>query len=451
MSSTIKAKAGGYRFVDTKVGTFAYTFSDSHDYGFSSFLGGINDWDSEPTSIAGIRVVPWGRMNNLPNAIRSVMEQNNLGPGVLRKKIGLIYGQGAVLYRWVIENGERTQQWLEDADIQKWLDSWNYRNYIRNCLVEYTHMEGVFTKYISGKSIRIGKPWIAELECIPSKDIRMVWPTSDKMRLEDVSQFLVGDYDRFKNYELYKRFDKYNPTSTEVGIDYSSMRSFGRNMYSISSFFGSIPWMNNANDLADIVNVLNHNIIGAAYMVHEPAAYWEEKRNMIRIMDETLDDSEVEKKIDQLRDDITKRIAEVMSGKRNVGKFFTCVDFVDELGHAQTWKIEPIEMNIDKFIEAQVNVSKIADSATTSGMGLFPSLSGIIIDGKSDSGSQMLYALKIFYGSDTQIPEEIALQGINDAIRINFPKKQGIFLGMYRQMIQKEDNVSAGDRAANQV
>ena len=39
----------------------------------------------------------------------------------------------------------------------------------------------------------------------------------------------------------------------------------------------------------------------------------------------------------------------------------------------------------------------------------------IIIDGKSDSGSQMLYALKIFYGADTQIPEDIVLEALNDA------------------------------------
>ena len=71
--------------------------------------------------------------------------------------------------------------------------------------------------------------------------------------------------------------------------------------------------------------------------------------------------------------------------------------------------------------------------------------------GKGDSGSQMLYALKIFYGADTQIPEDIALEAINDAIRINFPQKKGIFLGMYRKVINKEDSVSTKDRVTNQV
>ena len=139
-----------------------------------------------------------------------------------------------------------------------------------------------------------------------------------------------------------------------------------------------------------------------------------------------------------------------MAGKKNVGKFFTCVDFMDDQGHAQSWKIEPIEMNIDKYIDAQAKISRIADSSTTSGFGLSPALSNIIIDGKSDSGSQMLYALKIFYASDTQIPEEIALEAINDAIRINFPNKKDIFLGIYRKAINKEDNVAASKRLTNQ-
>ena len=139
-----------------------------------------------------------------------------------------------------------------------------------------------------------------------------------------------------------------------------------------------------------------------------------------------------------------------MAGKENAGKFFTCVDFVDEMGHEQSWKIEPIELNLDKYIEAQKAISKMADSATTSAMGLNPSLSNIIIDGKSDSGSQMLYALKIFYGADTVIPEQIVLEALNDALRINFPEKRDLYFGFYHKTIQKEDNVSAGDRMTNQ-
>jgi hypothetical protein len=208
--------------------------------------------------------------------------------------------------------------------------------------------------------------------------------------------------------------------------------------------------MQDANDIPEIVRALNDNVIAAAYIVHEPQAYWQEKRMQIEQDYPEWQDSEVEKKLNQLRDQVTTQIADVMAGKENAGKFFTCVDFVDEMGHEQSWKIEPIELNLDKYIEAQKAISKMADSATTSAMGLNPSLSNIIIDGKSDSGSQMLYALKIFYGADTVIPEQIVLEALNDALRINFPEKRDLYFGFYHKTIQKEDNVSAGDRMTNQ-
>jgi hypothetical protein len=286
---------------------------------------------------------------------------------------------------------------------------------------------------------------------MPSADCRFVWPDPNRTpELEDITQILVGDMERWRQLQIFPRFDKWHPANHEAAVQYHALRSFGRNIYAISSFHGSIPWMQDANDIPEIVRALNDNVIAAAYIVHEPQAYWQEKRMQIEQDYPEWQDSEVEKKLNQLRDQVTTQIADVMAGKENAGKFFTCVDFVDEMGHEQSWKIEPIELNLDKYIEAQKAISKMADSATTSAMGLNPSLSNIIIDGKSDSGSQMLYALKIFYGADTVIPEQIVLEALNDALRINFPEKRDLYFGFYHKTIQKEDNVSAGDRMTNQ-
>ena len=46
-------------------------------------------------------------------------------------------------------------------------------------------------------------------------------------------------------------------------------------------------------------------------------------------------DAQVSKKLETLRDQITLQIADVMAGKENAGKFFTCVDFVDDQGNQQ--------------------------------------------------------------------------------------------------------------------
>lgn len=443
---------GKFSFVDTVAGQYAIHMDWSGAMSQFFDLGGEN-WDGDPVSVAGERVVPWGKDNNLPNAIRNLLERNNLGPGILDRKTGLLYGQGPALYRIAIENNERVQQWVEDAEIQDWLESWDYRAFVRAALVEYTHLNGVFVKYRMGRGVRIGRSWVAGLDCLHSQECRLVWPANDSRRIEDVTHVLTGDFDAFRSrtFRRYPVFDKWNPSRHETAIRYHSMRSFGRNLYAISCFYGSVPWLENANDLPRIIRHLNENMIAAAYIVHAPGEYWNEKKDLVRELHPDWTEEQVQREMSKLKDELTQTIADVMAGKANAGKFFSCVDFTDPQGNLQSWKIEPIEMNIDKYIDAQAKISRIADSSTTSGFGLSPALANIIIDGKSDSGSQMLYALKIFYGADTQIAEDIALEAVNDAIRINFPDKKGIFLGLYRKVINKEDNVSAGDRASNQV
>lgn len=444
-------RIGQFAFCDTRAGQFALALTRDADYPLMPDWSG-RDWDRDPTMVAGVRVVPWGAGNDLPELVRNLLERNNLGPGILERKTGLLYGQGPMLCSYETSGGEVHRVWREDREVQQWLDGWDYRGYVRNCLVEYTHLNGHFTKYVMGKGVRIGRQWVARLECLPSADVRMVWPESDLPQPEQVNRFLVGDFGSYRSrtFRLYPRFDKWNPRH-EAAVQYHNLRSFGRNFYSISCFHGSIPWLQNANDLPEIIRHLNENLIAAAYIVHMPAGYLTAKRDALIELHPEWDETALQKAIDELRDQVTQTIAEVMAGGSNAGKFFQCVDFTDMDGHPQTWKIEPIEMNIDKYIDAQVKISRIADSSTTSGFGLSPALANLIIDGKSDSGSQMLYALKIFYGADSTIPEEIALEALNDALHINFPHKRDLFFGLYRKAIQKEDNVSAGDRVTNNL
>lgn len=446
-------KIGDFHFVPTEVGTYAVRMEGGLNDTFERFLSfDPTSWDMDPVTVAGVRVVPWGADNNLPKNIRRILEKNNLAPGILDRKLGLIYGQGPMLYTLDVQENERVQNWIQDEEIQDWLDSWDYRGFIRHMLMEYNHLKGCFVKYHSGKAVRLGKPWIHSLECVPSADCRLVWPKNDSRNV-DIEDIMVGDFDAYTNpsYKLYPVFDKWHPARHEVAMKYHSMRSFGRNFYSISSFYGSVPWMADANALPEIIAYLNNNMIAAAYIVHVPQGYWQEKRNVIVDKHPDFTEAQITCMLDDVKETLAKQIAEVMAGKNNAGKFFMCVDFIDLDGHEQSWKIEPIEMNIDKYIDALAKISRIADSSTTSGLGLNPALANIIIDGKGDSGSQMLYALKLFYGADTQIPEDIALEAINDAIRINFPQKKGVFIGLYRKVINKEDNVTAGERATNQV
>lgn len=319
----IKKKIGHFNFVDTVAGQYAINMNWSQEMS-QFFNGDSKNWDGDPTNVAGVRVVPWGPDNNMPNAIRNLLEKNNLGPGILDRKTGLLYGQGPLLYRLNIVDNERVQEWLVDDEIQEWLDSWDYRKYIRDVLVEYTHMNGQFTKYYMGKGVRIGRPWVNRLECLHSGECRLVWPENDSRRLEDVTAYLTGDFDsyRSRSFLKYPAFDKWQPSKYETAIKYHCMRSFGRNMYAISCFYGSVPWLENANNLPEIIRHLNENMIAAAYVVHSPQEYWTQKEQQIREMNQEWTDAQVYKEIERLRDEVTKTIANVMAGQKNAGKFF---------------------------------------------------------------------------------------------------------------------------------
>lgn len=62
----IKEKIGGFRFVDAGVGTYAINMSLGNNELSSFFNGSSSNWDGDPVTIAGVRVVPWGIDNNLP-------------------------------------------------------------------------------------------------------------------------------------------------------------------------------------------------------------------------------------------------------------------------------------------------------------------------------------------------------------------------------------------------
>jgi hypothetical protein len=105
-------------------------------------------------------------------------------------------------------------------------------------------------------------------------------------------------------------------------------------------------------------------------------------------------------------------------------------------------------MKVKEFTDSQINISDKADSAITSSMGLHPSLSNIIINGKLASGSEMLYAYKLFLATETKIVEKKALEVMNMVKQLFFPNVPGKF-GFYHDIVKREEDISPGERTIN--
>lgn len=407
-----------------------------------------------PMSVGGERIVPFGFDNRLPVRLRDILDENNLAPGVLERQFGLIYGQGPFLYQLAYESGEIVRKWIRDPDVEKWLSGWDLTGYIKGALSDYLHLKGFFhTTYLT-RGHRIGrKPRIAFLKHIPAKNARLEW--TDTRDIRDVGHILVGDFEHdctTTGIRKYPVHDRQDPGRYAYSASYNHTYSFGRDFYSIPQFWGALRWIVRGSEIPTIFKYVTDNGLNLAYHIHSPQGYWDSKREYLRRIhpEWASDDAKIEEEIRLMTDRFLKNLTEVLSGKENAGKFFHTVDVIDETtGKPVTWSIEPIDQKIKDFVESQLKIAEASVSAITSGMGLHPSLSNIMVNGKLASGSEMLYAFKLFLSSDTEIPESTVLEPVNQAIAFNFPEKN-LRIGFYHRSVKTEEATPTDDRIKNE-
>lgn len=434
-----------------------YTISMSHgrDDAWSSQLLSINNsWESDPALVMGKKIVPYGHNNDLPTIIRRIMDNSNIGPGILERKIGLQYGEGPFIYREIIEEDSRTRKPVNHPEIEQWLRSWDFDRYLEIITTEFMYTKGFYTRWYRNKGPRIGgKARIVKLEPVLNTWARLEWPEHPEKRLENVKNIYVGDFENnclHSGLAVYPAFDKKDPFNNRVSMSYHNLYSFSRSFYPVPAFYGTLKWLATASEIPDIIKYLTDNGISAAFHIHSPQGYWDDKRQKLAERYDQETDAQIDKRLKDVKEELFRAIAGALSGKENAGKFIETVDFYDDESNLCQWKIEPIDQKIKDFIEAQIKVSEKADSAATSGMGLNPALANIITNNSFSGGSQQLYAAKFHVLTDVNIPERIIFEAINQAIEINWPGS-GLKMGFYRKVIMKEDEVSPAARVANQV
>lgn len=319
-------------------------------------------------------------------------------------------------------------------------------------MTEYKYLKGFFVRRYLNRGPRINRAAkVAKLDVIPATDARLEFARS--RRLEDVKHIYVGDFENDCTYTGITTYPVYNaddPFRHGVCMSYHNSYSFARNFYSVPSYYGTLKWIMRSSDIPEIIKYLTDNGISVAYHVHSPSGYWEQKKTILEEKFPAASEAEISQKLDELKDETFRMMGEVLAGKKNVGKFIDTVDFYDDGGNLCSWKIEPIDQKVKDFIDAQLKIAEKADSATTSGLGLHPSLSNIIVGGQLSSGSQMLYALKLYLASDTTIPEEVVFEPVNQAIRDNFPDRD-IKVGFYHRIVMAEDGVNPEARVKENI
>ena len=436
-------------FADNKVHTFEITGRERTANDSSSI--NYSDWTRNTVNIGDWQVIPFGPDNDLPLEIQETIFSNHLAPRILTKKQMLLWGQGPMLYEQETDGTNYIKKPVINDAIQDWLDSIDYETTLLSAIKDYYYVDGCFHKVFTDRGARIGAGSnIASIDPITATECRLCFKKSNKTKIP--THIMVADWSngKAKEYKVYPLFDTKNQGIAPVTIAYSKFASFGVKFYSIPDLYGSMEWIKRSNAIPYVIKALTNNSLNIKWHITSPGKYWDAKEKILK--DNAKNAGRVYKpqELEDLKTEILKKISDLLSGVDNVGKFWHNEKVIEIVGAKQiehNWEIKPIEQKTKDFVESQIKIATHSDFATVAGLGLHSALANVGADGKSDSGSEQLYAHQTHKLTELDIPEMIVCKTFNQIIKQKFKTK--IKLGFYHTTIQREEDKSPKNRMKN--
>ncbi len=442
-------RSGNFGFVDNGAGEI-YTFSlNSRGQGWQphSFMlrGSSSSFGYKYMNVNGTPIIPFGDDNNLPGRVCRLLEKFYAGEGIMGKKAGLQWGEGPRLYTDAVDsNNIFYRAWTVDDEIIAELKATDYLTQMHRCLIDLCHLEGFWVKFTRSRGSRIGKGRIALVEHVPAGKVRYVYAGDDQLP----THAMVADWpvaDPATSY-IYPLFDPRDPLKYPVALAYYNIYSYGHDHYSVPRFIGAFDWLELAGTLAPLLAAYNENSSAISKHIESPQSYWDRAEERIKDYCQRTGIAYQASMLENFKDEAMEKFAASMTGKENAGKFLHTSQFWNaEADKFEGWKITPIDNKLKEYIEAQIIICKKSEAAATSGFGLDPSLSNLILDTKLGSGSEKLYALKVYNATETSVPDMVLCKPFQQFIDTNHPGTN-IKIGLYRTVVEAEKNVNPENR-----
>lgn len=402
------------------------------------------------------RIFPWGSNDNIPDVIKKAVQENSTAPGMLEKKFMMIWGKGPFLYREFIKDGEIVRELAEDPEVKAWLDTWPYEDYLMKCAIDYEYIKGHFTKYYRNRASRIGEPAkIAKLEHMLSKGFRLACLASDvdsKPTHLAQTDFNTNKLDSILNLKVYPKFNPADPFKYPTSANYSNQYTFNDEFYSTPPLFGSLEWLRRSTATPIIFKALSKNSINIKYHVESPQEFWDREEKRIKDNCVARGENYEDSMLVEYRKSFMKELLKVLASEENTGKVWHTRKIIEVNGSniiEHGWKINVIDQKIKDFVQAQIAISQRADRAISTNITMHGSISNIGDQGKSDSGSEQLYAYINFVNSSVDVPEMVIMKDMNYALKVNFPNK-GLKMGFVQITTKREQDVTPSQRLKNQ-
>lgn len=442
-------RIGNFGFVDNGAGEI-YSFSmNAKGSGWSPstymLRGSTLSFGYRYINVNGTPIIPYGPGNDMPGKVRGLLENFYAGEGIMGKKAGLQWGEGPRLYRDAVD-GQNIfyRAWTVDDEITADLKSTDYLTQMHRCLIDLVHLEGFWVKFIRSRGARIGSGRIATVEHVPAGKVRFVYPGENKLPV----QAMVADWPAASpdTSHIYPLFDPRDPLKYPVSLAYYNIYSYNHDHYSVPRFIGAFDWLELAGTLAPLLAAYNENAAAISKHIKSPQSYWDRAEERIKDVCRTKNIPYKAEMLEDFKDEAMEKFATSMSGKANAGKFLHTSDYWNPEANAfEGWEIVTIDNKVKDYIDAQVAICKKSEAAATSGFGLDPSLSNLILDTKLGSGSEKLYALKVYNATETAVPDMILCKPFQTFIDVNHPGTD-IKIGLYRTVVSAEQNVNPENR-----
>lgn len=434
-------------------------------------------------SVNGYQVCMRGVNNNLCDEVTTEIKQNRLLPRLYSKEIKMLYGNGPCAYMQTVEGGKMKREYTALPEWDEWLNSWQERGmettaqeFAKTNIKNFYYFGDFFCKFRFARGKRLGMMPVAGIEPLENKHCRLATTRQDiayeQISYSDFRHIAVGRWSYgLGNYKIYPKFalsevDNYLYAAVSHHREKSVDEFYGVN----ETHQGARPYILGSNSTATYINSFLRNSLAAKIHIVIPNAWVVSKRSQLTKL---CEENKLRKSKDkdlvkyngieigtEYRESLLveymrlelRKIGDYLSGAENQGKAYSSISFMDASGHEQQWKIETIDLKYKEYIDSLIAYDKRTEEALLSSVGLDASISAVSKDGViSKSGSDSYYNYLIYIMSLTP-EDEICAEPFNIALKLNFPNlyKQGYRIGFYREVPQRQEDISPKDRLNNQ-
>ena len=434
-------------------------------------------------SVNGYQVCMRGVNNNLCDEVTTEIKQNRLLPRLYSKEIKMLYGNGPCAYMQTVEGGKMKREYTALPEWDEWMNSWQERGmestaqeFAKTNIKNFYYFGDFFCKFRFARGKRLGMMPVAGIEPLDNKHCRLATTRQDiayeQISYSDFRHIAVGRWSYgLGNYKIYPKFalsevDNYLYAAVSHHREKSVDEFYGVN----ETHQGARPYILGSNSTATYINSFLRNSLAAKIHIVIPNAWVVSKRSQLTKL---CEENKLRKSKDkdlvkyngieigtEYRESLLveymrlelRKIGDYLSGAENQGKAYSSISFMDASGHEQQWKIETIDLKYKEYIDSLIAYDKRTEEALLSSVGLDASISAVSKDGViSKSGSDSYYNYLIYIMSLTP-EDEICAEPFNIALKLNFPNlyKQGYRIGFYREVPQRQEDISPKDRLNNQ-